>query len=262
MSHKEPAMKIPSSALSALALLSLPALAALPQQGRGDALRQAAGERAAQDPRSEAEAEHRQLAETYFEIADYDKNGWISFREARDSLDIDRNRYLVYDADMDGRVTLEEYTKISLETAKRYGLFKAPRPNPDDPEAQALLESLLEGEEEEPEEELLEPFPTDARNVVELFGRVRPRVLRDNSMPEPDQLVGPVSSFHRLDNDWDGDISHADLSVLLTGAGIDVRPSAIIATLDTDGDGRLSPEEFYGSMGDVPPLGLAAPAER
>jgi len=260
-------MKIPSSAFSALALLTLPALAALPQQGRGGALRQAADGRAAQDARTQAEEENRKLAETYFEIADYDKNGWISFREARDSLDIDRNRYLVYDADLDGRVTVEEYSKISLETARRYGVFKAPRPDPNDPEAQALLESLLDGEEAEPEEEELEPFPTDAGNVLELFGRVRPRVIRDNAVPEPEQLVGPVPSFHRLDYDWDGGISRADLSLLLTGAGIDVRPSAIIAAIDMDGDGALSAEEFYASMGDTPPLEpapreAAAPVER
>lgn len=249
-------MRNPARVTLLVACLAIPALAALPtSQGRGGRGAAPKGQdpatRAAQEAKAEAEREQRELAGHYFQIADYDKNGWISFREGRESLEIDRNRYLVYDADRDGRVTVEEYTLVSLETARRYGTFKAPIPNPDDPAAQALLDSLTGAGDDESEEGELEPFPTDAASIQELFGRVKPRIWREHAVPEPDRLVGPVLSFRRLDYDDDGGIGREDLNVLLTGSGLDVRPNALVAALDTDGDGYVSEAEFYASMGAI-----------
>jgi Ca2+-binding EF-hand superfamily protein len=242
-------MKTPTLLLACVACIAIPVLAATPQ-GRGAPAQKGPVAQVSSAAKERALEEQRELAGKYFQIADYDRNEWISFREARDSLGVDRNRYLVYDADRDGRVTLEEFTAVSLETAKRYGVFKAPTPSPDDPEAQALLDSLLQGPAEEEEEDVA-PFPTDAKSVQELFGRVRPRVARENAVPEPDQLVGPVSSFRRLDFDDDGGIALADLELLLAGSGLDVRPRALIAALDTDANQRVSEAEFYASMSAV-----------
>jgi Ca2+-binding EF-hand superfamily protein len=254
MSHDTEAMRPPIRSTVLLACLAIPALAALPQDrgGGSPAAPKAGGQgpaaRIGEEVKAEAERENRELAGKYFEVADYDANGWISFREARESLEIDRNRYLVYDGDRDGRVTVEEYTAISLETARRYGVFKTPLANPEDPASQALLEAVIGTDPVESESDEFEAFPTDAGSVEDLFGRVRQRIWREHSVPEPDQLVGPVPSFRRLDTDDDGGIGREDLSILLTGSGLDVRPNALVAAVDANGDGSVSEAEFYASM--------------
>ncbi|MFT7487316.1 MAG: Ca2+-binding EF-hand superfamily protein, partial [Candidatus Paceibacteria bacterium] len=180
-----------------------------------------------------------------FEIADYDRNGWLSFRELKDSLGTDRPRYLVYDSDRNGKVTRPEFARLCLATYRKYGAFKIPTPNPADPTAAQLLEGLgiIDGEEEEPLYE-----PVDADSILELFGTPRPRPPREGSAPEPSLIQGPVHSFRRLDYDNDGTIGPDDLEVLLLGAGLTDRPKALIASIDTNGDGHLSEQEFQASM--------------
>jgi Ca2+-binding EF-hand superfamily protein len=211
---------------------------------------QGRGARGSAPQESEAEAAQRRLAEQYFPIADRDGNGWISFREAREALEIDKPRYLVYDSDRDGRVTLEEYTAVCLESWRRYGAFPPPKPDPDDPEAVARAEELAASAAGSSEAEAAESEPVRPASIKELFGRPIPRAPREGGRPEPDRIVGPVPSFRRVDHDDDGAISPEDLDLLLFGSGIDARPAALIAALDTDGDGRVSEAEFFASMRD------------
>ncbi len=207
-----------------------------------------AAEQAAKDA---AEKVQRELAAKAFKIADYDKNGWISFRELSESLQVDRPRYLVYDKDRNGKVTVVEFTKVSIESYRRYGAFKIPKPNPADPSAAQLLEDLNATSLSEAEA-APEYVPVEASSILELFGRPRPRVLRDGSVPEPDQLVGPVPSFRRLDQNNDGGISLADLNLLLLGSGLDDRPNELLASLDTNGDKLISEHEFRQCMASQP----------
>lgn len=251
----------PTTVLFVLALAA-PALT-LPIASRGAAAKaQARGETASQDQSSaelelqrqakaEQERKQKELASTYFKLADYDGNGWISFREARTSLDVDRTRFYVYDADQDGQVTLDEYTLVSLETYRRYGAFKAPIPDPDDPNAATLLERLAAEAAEELAASDPGYVPARADSINELFGQLIPRVRRANTVPEPDQLIGPVFPFRRLDYNDDGLIGRDDLDVLLLGAGIEVRHNALIASFDKDGDHKISEAEFFAAMGDT-----------
>lgn len=255
-------MKLSTTSLCLAALVALPAFA-FTNQGRGNQGGQSTpptgGEEELQrQAKAAQERKQEELAATYFSIADYDGDGWISFREARTSLEIDRPRFLVYDADQDGQMTLAEYTLVSLETYRRYGAFKAPVPDPDDPNAASLLEALNAENEAEAETEA-EYVPAEASTVAELFGRVTPRVRREHTAPEPDQLVGPVFPFRRLDYDNDGGIGRDDLDVLLLGAGLDARPAALIASLDLDGDQEISEAEFRIAMGDPIPSAEPAP---
>ena len=84
--------------------------------------------------------------------------------------------------------------------------------------------------------------------VEELFGTVIPRGTRVDAAPQPPQIVGPVTHFRRLDLDGDGGVELRDLEELVRPARLDVRSSAVIAALDRDGDGRLSPAEFKTSL--------------
>lgn len=221
-------------------------------QGRGAALKdEQAGTPAApaspeESPRDLEEEKQRQLAAKAFLIADYDRNGWISFFEAKASLEVDKPRYLVYDANRDGGVTEDEYVKVSLDSWRRLGSFKIPLVNPDDPRSNDLLDQLF-GAETESEEDY-EYIPAEADSVLELFGQPRSRVKRDSSVPEPDQILGPVPTFRRVNYDNQGGISAEDLTVLLRGSSLGERPNSLIASIDQDGDGEISEEEFMDSM--------------
>lgn len=64
----------------------------------------------------------------FFRTADYDASGWISFEEARDSLVLDRQTYQIYDTDIDGRISQEEFEERYLEAIRRTGGFRPPIP--------------------------------------------------------------------------------------------------------------------------------------
>jgi Ca2+-binding EF-hand superfamily protein len=67
----------------------------------------------------------------YFEISDYNRNGWISYREAVKSLSIDRSEYALFDDDRDGRIQPDEFLQRYRMTLERVGSFKPPVPEPD-----------------------------------------------------------------------------------------------------------------------------------
>ncbi|MEO0661709.1 MAG: hypothetical protein AAFZ87_09245, partial [Planctomycetota bacterium] len=48
----------------------------------------------------------------WFQIADADGTGWLSYREARGALSFDGPRFRVFDQDHDGRFSFEEYTEF------------------------------------------------------------------------------------------------------------------------------------------------------
>jgi Ca2+-binding EF-hand superfamily protein len=64
---------------------------------------------------------------TYFGACDYDRNGWISFRESAEALSLDRTAYAIYDVDRDGRITAEEFETRYNEVREKTGGFKPPR---------------------------------------------------------------------------------------------------------------------------------------
>ena len=81
-----------------------------------------------------------------------------------------------------------------------------------------------------------------------LFDQVEPRKRSAEPTPYPQRLRGPVSTFRRLDFDRSGGIGVDDLEALQRPLQIPIRASAVIATLDLNGDGELSLEEFAASM--------------
>lgn len=68
----------------------------------------------------------RELLSTYFRTCDADDSGWLSFRECRDSLALDRAGFASFDTDIDYRVTLEEFEANYDEVTRRVGSLQVP----------------------------------------------------------------------------------------------------------------------------------------
>ncbi len=99
-----------------------------------------------------------------------------------------------------------------------------------------------------PGEGKLEPKDVYSR----LYAANHPRRSVHDTPSLPPLIPGPVTHFRRLDLDDDGFIDGDDLRELTTPSRVDVRASAILAALDTDGDDRLTEAEFLRSVGATP----------
>ncbi len=89
---------------------------------------------------------------------------------------------------------------------------------------------------------------TVPESIDELFGKRVKRSAQSGSTAQSLWIPGPVTSFKRLDFDEDGQLSANDLIELARPLQVPVRIHALIAALDTDGDGTLSEAEFRASM--------------
>lgn len=240
------------------------------------------------------------LPEEYFEAADLNKNGWIGFKEAEETMKLDREQFDVFDKDDDGRVDLTEFKARYLEYKRHGGAFPAPGLEPapvvrrfprrtiaelgraydksaDDAidaselalvladygvrglSSEVAMKKLdLDGSGKLDENEIyrvieiVDPAQSETRRpstIDELFSRVIARISRDEATFLPPLIPGPVSPFRRLDFDDDGSIRAEDLIELSRPASLPVRVHALVAALDKDGDGGLSPAEYWASMG-------------
>jgi hypothetical protein len=92
------------------------------------------------------------------------------------------------------------------------------------------------------------PLGAKANSIEELFGGTEERPYAPGVTPRPPLIKGPVPPFRRLDLNNDGFIEVLDLEQLSVSAHTVVRPSAILAGLDIDGDGKLGPAELKAAF--------------
>lgn len=89
----------------------------------------------------------------------------------------------------------------------------------------------------------------DSPVIHEIYSITLPRKQPIGAPPAPPRILGPVTQFRRLDLWNDGYIDAEDLRQLLSPARVNVRPMAVVAALDQNGDGRLDPTEFLDCLG-------------
>jgi EF hand domain-containing protein len=183
-----------------------------------------------------------ELGAAYFNIADYNGDSWISYREGRESLSLDRDRFARIDKDSDGRIDAREFQEVFEMSIRKVGDFPPPKPDPEGgpvelPEFDA--DAFARGADFQP-----------ASSINELFGRAEARTLEEGATRQPPFIAGPIPQFRRLDLDLDGEITNKDLDELLRPMQVQTRIRAVIAIMDTDESGGISRAEFDAAMTD------------
>ena len=155
---------------------------------------------------------------------------------------------LAYDADLDAMLVESELIR-ALDEARVT-----------EPTASVVLTTLdkdhsagIDGTELDALSEVLYPGSGPKRalkplTLEELFDHSTTSESRAGATMGPRRTVGPIPVFKRLDYDRSGSIDLYDLESLLRPMRSAVRPSAVLATLDTDGDGAISELEFAAAM--------------
>jgi Ca2+-binding EF-hand superfamily protein len=221
---------------------------------------------AAAEPYDERAAWHAQLESQYFEAADYDGGGWISFQESELALSLDREGFRAYDTDGDGRVDREEFGRRYRDAVERTGVFRPPNTS--------LGTSLPP---KRTTEQLLAAYDRDASGVLEPAEVEQLAAEYEFGFADRAELMG------RLDRDASGALELAELpavvdwihTVMYPGLQIDARapaksleellgkrelrpaafgvmaqpalaagPLPMFARLDADADGALSAADF------------------
>lgn len=196
---------------------------------------------------------------TYEEFSDYylyQIGNTGTFRPPNTTLDFSsptpRTSYqlrIVFDRDGDRALDLNEL-QLLLESYERPDLSAA-----------KVLKDLdtnenrtLEDDETSPLPNIVfqialnvEEVPLDERagTIDELFGEL----IESTGVRAP-RLLGPVTSFRRLDQDNDGEISVKDLETLLRPSYSALRPGMVLNTLDLNDDGVLDRSELRAAFTD------------
>jgi Ca2+-binding EF-hand superfamily protein len=103
-------------------LVCLPAVVPA-MQGRGGGR---GGRGGGEKPEAEGD-----LSRFYFEVADWDADGWIYMSEAEKSLGIDKAGFRAFDRDGDGSISPDEFAARYQSVIEKGGVFTPPNPKPE-----------------------------------------------------------------------------------------------------------------------------------
>lgn len=140
--------------------------------------------------------EWRNLQRPIFLGIDYDESGWLSYREMRDALDADRPEFALYDRDHDGRVTSREFMLRYDEVVARSGMFRLPRPKPENA-----------GNEPRSAEALRQAFDLDGDGALDARELAAMVVEGGSRSPESDA----TALLRAADGDGDGRLAGEEL---------------------------------------------------
>ncbi|MDF1838675.1 MAG: EF-hand domain-containing protein, partial [Planctomycetota bacterium] len=95
-----------------------------------------------------------------------------------------------------------------------------------------------------PQAQVRNPVAQEPKGIDEMFLRI----VQSQNRLTPPTLIGPITTFRRLDLDGDGKISLPDLEGLKRTVTTSIRVGTVLHTLDKDQDGELSRAELRNSM--------------
>ena len=154
------------------------------------------------------DAELARRAADDFQLCDFDRNGWLSFREASQTLELEREEFLRYDTDRDGR----------LDPAEFEGRFRV------------LMERI--GRVAEPRIGLPSAFaPAEPEAGAE-----------DEAAADP--ALAPYDLLRRFDADTTRGLGLTEVARLFRELEIEVDPLFVVKQMDADGTAQLELEEL------------------
>ncbi|MCP5020150.1 MAG: hypothetical protein GY930_00100 [bacterium] len=161
---------------------------------------------------------------------------------------------LAYDADLDSGISLEEATRMIADYSR------APLDAPslfsrvDFDQNQRLDARELQGLSQAIKHLNLATSerPSTQENSRKGLDELFLKIIPSSNRLTPSTLVGPITTFRRLDLDGDGKISLKDLEGLKRTISTRIRVSTVLHLLDSDRDGVLSRLELRQSMERAP----------
>ncbi|MFT4647993.1 MAG: Ca2+-binding EF-hand superfamily protein [Glaciecola sp.] len=165
---------------------------------------------------------------------------------------------LAYDADLNSGISLTESTRLlnDYSRVKMDSRFLFTRVDLNHDQLLSVQELGLLSQAIRhlnlPQAQVVNPKARAPKNIDELFLRIIP----SSNRLTPPTLIGPITTFRRLDMDGDGTISISDLEGLKRTVSTNIRVGTVLHTLDTNQDGVLSRSELRQSMevpGQPPP---------
>ncbi len=188
--------------------------------------------------------EMRGRGEEDFKKSDLDGSGWISFREGEATLGLDRDRFLTYDLNQDGRLGPREFGIHFSRTLQRTGSVRPPAETPAEADAPKPYPP--------PPSEELEPYPS-VQDLLRLYDRDRSHGLDEKEVGtlfvDVQLALSPQVVVRQMDPNESGELEQQELAPIASL----VRDTLLRANPDVAQVPIQVIEELYAETAPKPP---------
>ncbi len=201
--------------------------------------------RIAEEREAEKRAEIEAATPLHFRLCDLDQSGWVSFREARATLSLDKEDFRSSDGDGDGRLSLDEFRDRHVRLLEQFGPVNAPLPTTEELERIAVAEGsevpFAPRTAEPPATPAVRP-PSKVESTERAQPAKRPRTMRPPArraaLPAPGQLLT------LYDADTSRGLGLEEVTKVVRQLGGDLSPELLLQQTDRDETGELELHEL------------------